>query len=116
MKLSAITIAIMLAGLAGVASAAGQGKVMPEVNVQAAGISACTPPNDTTGHACDAYDQFLRANFSRREIGMLFGYQTSYPESLSGGIDRLHKRYDALLQQYIAAQPGVHAGTDVASK
>ena len=116
MKLSAITIAIMLAGLAGVASAAGQGKVMPEVNVQAAGISACTPPNDTTGHACDAYDQILRANFSRREIGMLFGASTAYPEYLTGGIDRLHKRYDVLLQQYIAAQPAVHAGTDVASK
>jgi hypothetical protein len=116
MKLSAITIATILAGLAGVASAAGQNKVMPEVNVQAAGISACTPPNDTTGHACDGYDQFLRANFTAREIGMLFGYQTSYPESLTGGIDRLHKRYDALLQQYIAAQSVTHAGTDVASK
>ena len=116
MKLSAITIAVVLAGVAGIASAAGQGKVMPEVNVQAAGISGCTPPNDTAGHACDAYDQFLRDNFSAREIGMLFGYQTSYPESLSGGIDRLHKRYDTLLQQYIAAQPAVHGGTDVASK
>ena len=116
MKLSAITIAIILAGSAGGAFAAGQGKVMPAVNVQAAGVAACTPPNDTTGHACDAYDQFLRANFSRREIGMLFGASTSYPESLTGGIDRLHKRYDALLQQYIAAHSAVGAGTDVASK
>lgn len=116
MKLSAITIAIVLAGAAGIASAAGQGKVMPEINVQAAAISACTPPNGTMGHVCDAYHEFLRANFSRREIGMLFGYQTSYPESLTGGIDRLHKRYDALLQQYLAAQPAVHGGTDVASK
>lgn len=116
MKLSAITIAIILASSAGAASAAGQGKVMPEVNVQAAGITACTPPNDTAGHACDGYNQFLRANFSRREIGMLFGYQTSYPESLSGGTDRLHKRYDALLQQYIAAHSAVDAGSDVAAK
>lgn len=116
MKLSAITIAIILAGAAGIASAAGQGKVMPEVNVQAAAISACMPPNGATGHACDAYDQFLRANFSQREIGMLFGYRTSYPESLTGGIERLQKRYDALLQQYLAAQSPVHGGTDVAAK
>ena len=116
MKLSAITIAIILVGSAGAAFAAGQGKVMPEVNVQAAGIAACTPPNGTTGHACDAYNEFLRANFSPREIGMLFGYQTSYPENLTGGIDRLHKRYDALLQQYIAAHSAVDAGADVAVK
>ena len=116
MKLSAISIAIILAGIAGVASAAGQGQVLSEINVQAAGIAACTPPNDTAGHACDAYNQMLRANFSPREIGMLFGYQTSYPENLSGGIDRLHKRYGVLLQQYIAAHSAVNAETDVASK
>lgn len=116
MKLSAITIAIILAGAADAAFAAGQGNVMPQVNVRAAGISACTPPNDTTGHACDAYDQFLRANFTAREIGMLFGDQTSYPESLSGGIDRLQARYQKLLQQYVAAHSAVNAGADVASK
>ncbi|MBU6478521.1 MAG: hypothetical protein KGQ32_11385 [Xanthomonadaceae bacterium] len=116
MKLSAITIAIVLAGMAGVAAATGQNQVLPSVNVQAAGISACTPPNDTTGHACDGYNEFLRANFSRREIGMLFGASTSYPESLTGGIDRLHKRYDALLQQYVAAHSAVNAGADVAAK
>ena len=116
MKLSAISIAILLSGIVGVASAAGQDKVMPEINVQAAGVSACTPPNDTTGHACDAYDQFLRANFTSREIGMLFGYQTSYPESLTGGIDRLHKRYNVLLQQYVAAHSAVAAGADIAAK
>ena len=114
MKLSAITIAIMLAGLAGVASAAGQGKVMPEVNVQAAEISGCTPPSDAP--ACTEFHRWIRANFSEREIGMLFGASTAYPEYLTGGIDRLQKRYDVLLQQYIAAQPAVHAGTDVASK
>lgn len=116
MKLSAIYIAIVLAGVAGAAAAAGQSQELPSVNVEAAGVSACTPPNDTAGHACDDYDQFLRANFSPREIGMLFGYQTSYPESLTGDIDRLHKRYDVLLQQYIAAHSAMDAGADVASK
>lgn len=104
MKLSAISIAIALAVVVGIASAAGQGKVMPPVTVSSAGISACTPPNDTTGHACDAFNQMLRANFTPREIGMLFGYQTSYPESLTGGIARLQRRYQAVVQEYVAAQ------------
>lgn len=116
MKLRAISLAIVLVGMAGAAVAAGQNQVLPSVNVQAAGLSGCTPPNDTSGHACDAYDQFLRANFSAREIGMLFGYQTSYPESLSGGIDRLHERHDALLRQYLAAHAAVDAGADVTAR
>ena len=116
MKLSAIYIAIVLAGSAGVAFAAGQGQVLPSINVEATGNSACTPPNGSTSHACDAYNQMLRANFSPREIGMLFGYRTSYPESLTGGIDRLHKHYDVLLQQYIAVHSAVDAGSDIASK
>lgn len=101
---------------AGVASAAGQHRVLPQVVVSGVDVSACTPPNDNTGHACDAYDQFLRTNFTQREIGMLFGYQTSYPENLTGGIDRLQKRYSTLLQQFIAAHSAVNAGADVAAK
>lgn len=116
MKLSAISIVIVLASIAGVASAAGQHKVMQPITVAGVDVSACTPPNDTTGHVCDDYDQFLRANFSAREIGMLFGYQTSYPENLTGGIDRLQRRYESLLQQYVAAHSAVRAGSDVAAR
>ena len=116
MKLSAISIAIVLAGFAGVAAAAGQGKiVMPAITVSSAPLSECLPPNGNTGHACDAFNQMVRANFSPREIGMLFGYQTSYPESLTGGTDRLQKRYQAVLQQYVAAQQAA-TGADVAVK
>lgn len=104
MKLSAISIAIVLAGVVGVASAAEQGKVMQTVNATALSSAGCLPPNDTTGHACDAFNQLIRSNFSRREIGMLFGASTPYPESLSGGIDRLQRRYQAVLQEYVAAQ------------
>ncbi|HEY9111544.1 MAG TPA: hypothetical protein VIM92_07210 [Rhodanobacteraceae bacterium] len=60
------------------------------------------PPNDHTGRACDDFSQLVRANFSAREIGMLFGASTSYPESLTGGVERLQKRYQALLQGYVA--------------
>lgn len=104
MKLSTLSIAIVLASIAGMASAAGQDKIMQPVTVSGVDVSACTPPNDTTGHACDAYDQMLRANFTAREIGMLFGYQTSYPENLTGGIDRLQRRYQTVLQDFVAAQ------------
>lgn len=113
MKLSAITIAIVLVGIVGAASA-GQGQNMPQVNVRAAAISACTPPTDAP--ACEDFHRWIRANFSEREIGMLFGASTAYPEYLTGGIDRLQKRYDVLLQQYLAVHPSVHVGTDIASK
>lgn len=116
MKLSAISIAIVLASLAGVASAAGPHKVMQPVTVSGVDASACTPPNDTTGHVCDEYDQFLRSHFSARELGMLFGYRTSYPENLTGGIDRLQRRYQSLLQQYVATHAAVRAGADVAAR
>lgn len=116
MKLSAVYVAVVLVSLAGVASAAGQNKVMQPITVSGVDVSACTPPNDTTGHACDDYDQFLRANFSAREIGILFGYQTSYPESLTGGIERLQHRYQAVLQQYVAAQKAAAGNATVAVK
>lgn len=116
MKLSAISVAIILAGAAGVAFAGGQTNVMPPINVHPAGVAACAPPNGTTGHACDGYNQFLRANFTPRQIGMLFGARTSYPEYLTGGIDRLQKRYDTLLQQYVASQRASANAASVAAK
>ena len=117
MNFRAISIAIVLAGLASTAFAAGQqSRIMQSVTVTGTSVSACTPPNDNMGHACDAYNQFVRANFTSREIGMLFGYRTSYPDSLTGGIGRLQKRYDTLLQQFIAEHSAVNAGGDVAAK
>jgi len=104
MKLSAISIAIVIAGIAGTAFAAGQGKTMQSVTVMGAPAAECAPPNDHTGHACDAFNQLVRANFTRREIGMLFGASTSYPEYVTGGVDRLQRRYQAVLQEYVAAQ------------
>ncbi|HEX5961792.1 MAG TPA: hypothetical protein VFY97_11175 [Rhodanobacteraceae bacterium] len=104
MKLSAISIAIVIAGVTGVASAAAQGQTLPLVNVTGAPIAECAPPSVTFGHACDAFNQMIRANFTPREIGMLFGAWSSYPEYLSGGIDTLQRRYQAVLQEYVAAQ------------
>lgn len=109
MKLSAISIAVVIAGVLGTASA-GQppSETLPTVNVSAP-AAACVPPTDVAGHACDAFDQMVRANFSTREIGMLFGNQTSYPEHLTGGIDRLQRRYQAVLHDYAIAQQAANA-------
>lgn len=113
MKLNAISIAIVLAGVVGVASAAGQSQNMPQINVSAADISACTPPNDAS--ICSDFHRLIRANFSAREIGMLFGASTSYPETLTGGIERVQHRYQAWLRQYVAAQQ-VASAAKVAAK
>lgn len=108
MKVHAISIAIMLAGVAGMATAGGE-NTLPPVTVSGAAISQCVPPDAMGGAACDAFDRMIRANFTQREIGMLFGARTSYPEYLTGGVDRLQRRYDALVRQYLAGQrpPGV---------
>lgn len=108
MKLHAITTAIALAGFAGIAMAdkpaqTARVETMPSITVSAAAFE-CTPPNDHTGHRCDAFNDLIRANFSPRQIGMLFGHRSSYPESLTGGIDRLQRRYQLVVQQYVAAQ------------
>ncbi|HJP97960.1 MAG TPA: hypothetical protein VJ862_05290 [Rhodanobacteraceae bacterium] len=115
MKPSAISICFVLAGVAGVALAAGQAKVMPPITAQALSVAGCTPPNDTTGHACDAFNQLIRANFSAREIGELFGYASNYPESRTGGLERLQRRYQAVVQEYVAAQQMARKGS-VAAK
>lgn len=117
MKLNAIITAVALAGFASAAFAGNQSRLMQPVTVMGTPIAACTPPSDVLGHACDDYARFVRANFTPREIGMLFGYRSSYPEYLSGGIDSLHVRYQSLLQQYLAAQQGSAVGTaSVAAK
>lgn len=100
MKLQAITIAISFAGVAGVAAAADNTQPLSPVMVSGE-VAACTPPADA--QACGNFHRFIRANFSEREIGMLFGYRTSYPEYLTGGIDRLQRRYQLAVQAYAVA-------------
>ena len=107
MKLHVIHVAIVLAGVAG-SAVAGNQQAFPRVDVSATANLTCEPPSDIP--ACEHYHRWIRANFSEREIGMLFGARTNYPENLTGGIERLHGRYQALLQEYVAARAaaGVH--------
>jgi len=101
MKLQIITIAIAFAGFAGAAAAQNPNHALSPVVVSGV-VAACAPPS--AAPACGDFHRFIRANFSSREIGMLFGDRTSYPEYLTGGIDRVQRRYELLTQQYLAAQ------------
>lgn len=112
MKLRAISIAFAIAGFAGTAAASNQNQALPPVQVSVYDVSGCAPPTDAS--ACEPFHYWVRANFSRREIGMLFGSRTSYPEYLTGGIDRLQKRYQVLVQEFVAARSA--AGEHIAVK
>lgn len=114
MKLREIAVALSLTGMTSLAFAGTPGSAPASVAAAQATVSACTPPNGGTGHACDGYDRFLRAHFTTRQIGMLFGYESSYPEYLSGGIRQLRQRYDRLMRQYVDGHGRAGNGTRVA--
>lgn len=113
MKPSAISIAIVLAGMVGVAFAGGQSTIMPLVTVPGAPVAQCTPPTDDA--ACADFHRWIRANFSEREIGMLFGASTAFPGYATGGIDRLERRYHAKLHEYLAARQAA-SHTEIATR
>lgn len=116
MKLRVLFVAVGLAGLAGVACAAGPGEVMPAVRVRAVDVSVCTPPNGAPGHACDNYDALVRANFSAEQIRDLFGCESCSLGYLTGGHERLVQRYRMLLREYVVAHSAPNAAARVASK
>lgn len=55
----------------------------------------CTPP--TSEPVCERFHWLLRARFTKRELGMLFGPSTAYPE-YRASYDRVKARYAALLR------------------
>lgn len=113
MKLHVITVAIVSSYFAAAAVAGEQQRMLPSVEVSARSIQACTPP--AYAPSCEGLHRLIRANFSDREIRMLFGHPSSFPEYLTGGIDRLHKRYDGLVQEYVAAQQAANT-TELVAK
>lgn len=60
-------------------------------------LGDCTPPSDLP--SCEALHKALRAAFTRRQIGMLFGAASSYPEYLTS-YDALMDRYQQFLTDY----------------
>lgn len=61
--------------------------------------TSCVPPSDLV--ACTAWHQVIRANFSPREIGILFGTATSYPEYATS-YARIKSRYERLQGAFTA--------------
>lgn len=55
----------------------------------------CTPPADAP--ACADFHALLRANFTERELGMLFGAAAAHPEYRSS-YDRTRDRYAVLMR------------------
>jgi hypothetical protein len=78
---------------AGFANAAGQ---LAPVQVHGTAVD-CTPPNDNA--VCSAWHEQIRRNFSSREIGMLFGARTAYPEYLTS-YGKVEARYNAMQAEF----------------
>jgi hypothetical protein len=58
-------------------------------------VEHCTPPADAP--ECAGFHALIRQNFDEREIGMLFGAATSYPEYRTS-YSSVRERYDNLVR------------------
>src|SRR6478736_10528096 len=58
-------------------------------------VQNCTPPQSAP--ECASFHELIRQSFTEREIGMLFGAATSYPEYRSS-YNSVRERYDSLLR------------------
>ncbi len=108
MKLHTIPISIVLAAIAGAAMAGNPGQSTQPVT-QAPVIAECPQPHLAQGIPCNDLDELVRANFTPREINTVLAWKASHPQFLFDEIYELHERYEAVLQEYMAAQKA--AGT-----
>ena len=97
-------------GLALSASAGAAERQLEAMKVRSGTSIDCTPPNDS--QLCSAWHEEIRRNFTKREIGMLFGAVTSYPEYHTS-YEGVKARYDRLQGEFAATY--MSAGS-VASK
>ena len=77
---------------------AGERQSLDAVKVNSSGQD-CTPPNDSA--VCSAWHEEIRRNFSSREIGMLFGAATAYPEYKTS-YSKVKARYERLQGEFAA--------------
>jgi len=100
MKRTLFAIAISLATM-GYASAevVYEDQVLSPVIVEHMDVSRlvqnCTPPQSAP--ECASFHELIRQSFTEREIGMLFGAATSYPEYRTS-YNSVRERYDSLLR------------------
>jgi hypothetical protein len=104
------TTLALIAGIGLVlAGSAGANQNLDAVNVNSSALD-CTPPSDS--QLCSAWHAEIRRNFSSREIGMLFGAATSYPE-YRNRYSSVKERYERLQGEFAATHM---SGESVASK
>ena len=96
----AIPVAILAFAACGSASADTPSRLLAPITVQPGQRINCTPPSSAA--ACSALHAQIRQHFSRREIGVLFGARTSYPEALTS-YTRMVARYEAFVRDREAA-------------
>lgn len=102
-------IASIALSMFGVAQA-DETKIYPQVNVthpggtkEQVGYSMdCTPPNWTA--ECEQFHREIRKNFTMREISMLFGPTTAYPESRAIA-PRVAERFERFARAYDEQHP-----------
>ena len=106
LSLTVTTCLLVASAIAGAA----ERQSLATVDVNAAIRSDCTPPNDRA--ICAAWHEEIRRNFTSREIGMLFGAATSYPEYKTS-YSKVKVRYDRLQGEFAA---NYAAGNNVAAR
>ncbi len=92
-------IAIATTSLLALSAVASAGQELQPVTVRSVNIADCTPP--TSAKVCDAWHAQIRSNFNQREIGMLFGARTAYPEYRTS-FTSVENRYNHLLISFAA--------------
>lgn len=82
MTLHKIAIAAALALTSGFAVAQDDPELTAVIvrGISPAALEDCTPPNAVDSPLCAAWQDTIRRHFTDREIGMLFGAATAYPE------------------------------------
>ncbi len=103
--LHAIVVATIAAGACDSALAGNSQRQLEAVTVQSQQVD-CTPPSSSA--LCSALHAQIRLHFSPREIGMLFGARTSYPET-STTYERVNLRYASLVREVAANFRGADA-------
>ncbi|HEU4664870.1 MAG TPA: hypothetical protein VFS55_12655 [Dokdonella sp.] len=103
--LTAIVAATIATGACDSALAGSAQRPLEAVTVRSQQLD-CTPPSSLA--ACSALHARIRLQFSPREIGMLFGARTSYPEA-STTYERVSLRYAALVREVAANVRGADA-------
>ncbi|WP_395682329.1 hypothetical protein [Dokdonella sp.] len=93
-----LVFATTAATLCSSAGAANAQRELEAVTVQSRHVD-CTPPSASA--LCSALHAQIRSQFTLREIGMLFGARTSYPEAQTA-YEGLNARYGNLVREVAA--------------